>query len=132
MSTRFDVPTASAGADGYRRQFSSWKRERPFWGGVLLIVSGLLIGIIPLDLAVKFALVPAEFAYIGLIFTVFVLLCGVFALAQPELASFFGVAGMLIAVASIFGALGGFVIGSIVGVAGGSLCVAWEPPAETE
>ncbi|WP_254544570.1 DUF6114 domain-containing protein [Halomarina pelagica] len=130
MSTRFDVPTV--GADGYRRQFGSWKRDRPFWGGVLLIVSALIIGIIPLDLALKFALVPVEFAYIGLIFTVFVLLCGVFALAQPKLASFFGVAGMLIAIASIFGALGGFVVGTIVGIAGGALCVAWEPPADGE
>lgn len=114
----------------YRSRFGSWKRQRPFWGGLLLVLSGLVIAIIPLDLALKFALVPTDFAFVGLIFAIFVVLSGVFALYQPQLAGFFGAAGILVAIVSIFGALGGFVIGTLVGILGGSLCVAWEPPAE--
>ncbi|WP_254535103.1 DUF6114 domain-containing protein [Halomarina litorea] len=114
----------------YRSRFGAWKRQRPFWGGSLLVLSGLIIAIIPLDLALKFALVPTDFAFVGLIFAVFVVLSGVFALYQPQFAGFFGAAGILVAIISIFGALGGFVVGTLVGILGGSLCVAWEPPRE--
>lgn len=114
----------------YRSRFGAWKRQRPFWGGVLLTLSGLIIAIIPLDLALKFALVPTDFAFVGLIFAIFVVLSGVFALYQPQFAGFFGAAGILVAIVSIFGALGGFVVGTLVGILGGSLCVAWEPPRE--
>ena len=115
-------------AAGYRARFQTWKRARPFWGGLLLTLSGLVIGIIPLDLAIAFALIPTEFAFVGLIFAIFVVLCGVFALVKPELADFFGAAGMLISIISIFGALGGFVVGTLLGILGGSLCIAWTGP----
>ncbi|MFD1515008.1 DUF6114 domain-containing protein [Halomarina rubra] len=117
-------------AASYRSRWQSWKHDRPFWGGVLLTLSGLVIGIIPLDLAMKFALIPTEFAFVGLIFAVFVVLCGLFALAKPELAEFFGAAGMLISIISIFGALGGFVVGTLLGILGGALCIAWVHPSE--
>ncbi|MFC5972802.1 DUF6114 domain-containing protein [Halomarina salina] len=117
-------------AAGYRSRFQTWKRARPFWGGLLLTLSGLVIGIIPMDLAMKFALIPTEFAFVGLIFAIFVVLCGLFALAKPPLAEFFGAAGMLISIISIFGALGGFVVGTVLGILGGSLCIAWVGPDE--
>ena len=125
-SVRQSKPVRTAA--GYRSRFQAWKSARPFWGGVLLTLSGLVIGIIPMDLAMKFALIPTEFAFVGLIFAIFVVLCGLFALAKPQLAEFFGAAGMLISIISIFGALGGFVVGTLLGILGGSLCVAWVGP----
>lgn len=111
-----------------RERFAAWRRNRPFWGGVTLTSAGLVIGIIPLDLALTFALVPTSFAFVGLIFAVFVALCGVFSVLQPRFASFFGAAGILLSVASLFGALGGFGIGTILGITGGALCVSWVHP----
>ncbi len=115
-----------------RGRFANWRRDRPFWGGFTLTLAGLVIGIIPLDLALKFALIPTSFAFVGLVFAVFVVLCGVFATVQPQFASFFGAAGILLSVASLFGALGGFGVGTILGITGGSLCVAWVHPEEIE
>lgn len=112
----------------YRSNFASWRHERPFWGALLVILAGLVIGIIPAQLAITFALVPSTFMFAGLVFAVFVFLSGVFALLRPELAEFFGAAGILLSVASIFGALGGFGVGMLLGTVGGALCVAWERP----
>ncbi|MGA9400852.1 DUF6114 domain-containing protein [Haladaptatus sp.] len=116
----------------YRTRFASWRHDRPFWGALLVILAGLVIGIIPAQLAITFALVPSTFMFAGLVFAVFVFLSGVFALLRPEFAEFFGAAGILLSIASIFGALGGFGVGMILGTLGGALCVAWEPPETTE
>ncbi|WP_458209117.1 DUF6114 domain-containing protein [Haladaptatus sp. NG-SE-30] len=116
----------------YRSRFASWRHKRPFWGGLLVLLGGLVIGIIPAELAMKFALVPSTFMFAGLVFAVFVTLCGIFALLRPEFAEFFGAAGILLSIASIIGALGGFGIGMMLGVLGGAMCVAWEGPTEVE
>ncbi|WP_458185562.1 DUF6114 domain-containing protein [Haladaptatus sp. NG-WS-4] len=127
MSTTYGSQFAS-----YRSQFASWRHERPFWGGIFVLLGGLIIGIIPAELAINFALVPSMFMFAGLVFAVFVILCGAFALLKPEFAEFFGAAGILLSIASIVGALGGFGIGMMFGVIGGAMCVAWEGPSETE
>lgn len=116
----------------YRARFADWRSERPFWGGVIMILAGTLIGYIPLNLAMSVPLVPSHFAYAGLIFAVVVVLCGAFAIVQPTLATFFGIVGILVSIISIFGALGGFGIGTLLGILGGSLIVAWETPGERE
>ena len=113
-----------------RQRFAAWRRERPFWGGVLLLLAGLVIAYIPLNLALSIPLIPNHFAYIGLVFAAFVILCGIFTIVQPELANFFAAAGILLSIASIFGALGGFGIGTFLGILGGSLVIAWEHPDE--
>mgnify|MGYP000197383729 CR=1 FL=1 len=69
---------------------------------------------------------------LALVFAVFVVLSGVFAILQPQFAAYFGAVGILVSVASLFGALGGFGIGTILGIVGGSLCVAWVHPDDVE
>lgn len=132
MSTANSLTQVRQGATERRERFSDWRSERPFWGGLLLAIAGLVIGIIPADLAVTFAMVPGTFAVVGLIFAILIFLCGVFALAKPELASFFGLAGILLSVASILGALGGFIVGTLLGAFAGSLCVAWKHPKDRQ
>lgn len=117
-------------AGTHRKRFAAWRRERPFWGGAIMTLAGLLIGYIPFNLARSVGLVPSTFAYAGFIFSVFVILCGVFSIIQPDLRLFFGTAGIILAILSIFGALGGFGIGTLLGILGGSLIIAWEPPTE--
>lgn len=113
---------------GWQYRFANWRQERPFWGGTLLVLAGFIIGYIPYSLAMNMPLVPSHFAFVGLVFAIFVVLCGIFTIAQPQLRLFFGAAGILLAIASIFGALGGFGLGTILGILGGSLVIAWEPP----
>ncbi|WP_435332995.1 DUF6114 domain-containing protein [Haloarchaeobius sp. TZWWS8] len=115
-----------------RERFAAWRAERPFWGGAVLTLGGLIIGIIPLDLALRFTLVPNHFGFVGLIFAILVTICGLTATFKPELSTPAGATGILFSLASLFGALGGFLIGMFLGALGGSLCVAWRPPAELE
>lgn len=112
----------------WRRQFAAWRRGRPFAGGVLLCVAGLLIAWVPLQFATEVMLVAGELAAIGLAFAGFVFLTGVFALLRPAQSSVFGAAGVLLSILSLFGALGGLLVGMLVGIVGGNLCIAWEPP----
>ncbi|MDZ7730123.1 MAG: DUF6114 domain-containing protein [Natrialbaceae archaeon] len=115
-----------------RQQFAEWRRSRPFWGGVIMMLAGFVIGYIPVNLAMSIGLIPTDFGMMGLLFAIFVVLCGLFAVIQPNLATFFGSAGILLSITSIFGALGGFGIGTLLGILGGSLIIAWEPADVTE
>ena len=114
------------------RRFAAWRRACPFWGGLTLTFGGLVIGAVPFDAARRFALVPGHFAFVGIIFAVLVILCGLFTLARPEFASFFGATGILMSIVSIFGALGGLFVGTLLSILGGSMCIAWVPPEQHE
>lgn len=132
MAVSDSLPNVQAEVTERRKRFARWRRGRPFWGGSLLVLAGLIIGVIPADLAITFAMIPGTFAFVGLIFATFILLCGVFAVKLPQLSSFFGLAGILLSIVSILGALGGFLVGTLLGTLAGSLCVAWDPPQSTD
>jgi hypothetical protein len=119
------VATADTSSGGFRR----WRRSRPFWGGLLLLISGLelflsanlTIG----DLAVHFG--PEGF--LSYLLPLLLVLCGTLTWLTPGQRLFYGILGMLTAVYSLVGLnLGGFGIGMLIGILGGSLTVAWGPP----
>lgn len=111
-----------------RPAFARWRRQRPFTGGVLLILAGLVIGYVPSQFAGALFLLGKSFTMIGVIFAVLVLMCGVMAITSPEYADLVGTAGVVFSILSIFGALGGFGIGLLLGVVGGNLAASWKPP----
>lgn len=106
---------------------SEWRADRPFWGGTILTVAGLVIAVVPLTLAVQFGMGTTRYVLVGLSSAVFVSLSGIVSLLRPDRADSLGAVGILFAVASIFGALGGFGLGTLLGMVGGSLCIAWAP-----
>jgi hypothetical protein len=108
--------------------FIEWKRQRPFWGGVLLMLAGAAIAYVPLQFATELAVIGGSFTVIGLVFAVLVFLIGSFVLVRPEVSTVLGVAGIAFSILSIFGALGGLFIGMLLGIAGGNLCIAWQNP----
>ncbi|MEG6574936.1 DUF6114 domain-containing protein [Caldibacillus debilis] len=110
-------------AEGGR--FARWKNERPFWGGVLSILSALVILYIPLHLY-AIAFIPGTFVFIGFLFGGLLLILGIFSLIYPQFSTVFGVIVIFLSVLSIMGALGGFLIGTILGIVSGSLLVGWE------
>ncbi|WP_424019575.1 DUF6114 domain-containing protein [Halorientalis pallida] len=57
-------------------------------------------------------------------------LVGVAAHLQPSFTTELGVVAIGLSLLSVFGALGGLVVGLLLGVVGGSLCVAWKPSTE--
>lgn len=128
------MPVASssddaAGARSRRERFRMWRHDRPFAGGILLMLAGLLIGYVPMQFAFELLLVGGSYTYIGLFWAVTVFLTGAFVLYRPEFSTIFGVLGVVLSILSLLGALGGLLLGMIVGIVGGNLCVAWSHPA---
>jgi hypothetical protein len=112
--------------------FDAWRRERPFWGGTLLLVAGLLTAYLPAAYDEFLLFTAGSFTAPALLFGGSLALCGVLVFAVPSLSSVFGGLGILVATVSLFGALGGFGIGSVLGGIGGVLAFAWTAPDESD
>ncbi|ATY85377.1 hypothetical protein CVV65_10945 [Kyrpidia spormannii] len=101
-------------------------RRRPRAGLTLVTLAGLLIVWIPANLY-WLAFVPGSFAFAGLLFGSLVLACGVVGWIMPRYVRLLGVFAIIVSILSIIGALGGMIIGMLLGIIGGALCVAWSP-----
>jgi hypothetical protein len=121
--------SGSSGGNGTigtrRARFDRWRRGRPFAGGALLVVASLVIAWIPINIAPDTILIGQTLSPIGLLFAALVFLCGIFALTRPGNADIFGIFGVLFSIFSLYGALGGFFVGTALGIIGGVLCYAW-------
>lgn len=124
------VGSAKSEVDDRLRRFQTWRSERPFWGGVLLCLAGIVIGWVPAQFLGELMFIGGTFTVIGMVFAALVFLSGVFVLYRPELSTVLGVTGIALSILSLFGALGGLLVGMIVGIVGGNLCIAWKPPEE--
>ncbi|MEV4703083.1 DUF6114 domain-containing protein [Actinoplanes sp. NPDC049316] len=108
--------------------FRLWRRSRPFWGGLLLVLAGLelfLSANLTLgDLQVHFG--PQGF--LSYLLPLILLLCGVLTWVSPGQRLFYGILGLLTAVYTLIGLnFGGFGLGMLLGIFGGALVLAWSP-----
>jgi hypothetical protein len=112
-------------------RFSEWRAVRPFLGGVLLALGGVIIA-----LAMIFSSegIPARTSPvpIALIAAAVVFLCGIFALAKPGLSGLLGVAGIVSVVVTLVGTPFSAILGILLSILGGNLCYAWQPDGDTE
>ncbi|MED5072746.1 DUF6114 domain-containing protein [Anoxybacillus geothermalis] len=106
--------------------FGRWRKRRPFWGATFLLLSSLVILWIPMQLY-EISLVPGSMVFAGFFLGGMVMLMGILSYAMPRLSTLLGIIGMFSAILSIMGALGGFLVGTILGIIGGALCIAWRP-----
>lgn len=106
--------------------FKNWRARRPFWGGLLCMISGLIILWVPAQLY-EVAATPGSMIVVGLLLGGITLLMGVLSYIMPKLSTLLGILAILASTLSIMGALGGFLIGTILGIIGGSFCIAWKP-----
>jgi VIT1/CCC1 family predicted Fe2+/Mn2+ transporter len=109
-----------------RKKFKNWRAKRPFTGGILCILSGIIILWVPAQLY-EVAAAPGSMIVVGLLLGGLTLLMGVLSFIMPKLSTLLGTIAILTASLSIMGALGGFLIGTILGIIGGSFCIAWKP-----
>ncbi|NKZ01836.1 DUF6114 domain-containing protein [Nocardiopsis alborubida] len=117
---------------GGRARFRNWRRGRPFWGGLLLVVAGVELLVAP---AAQSLILPIDLiAYTGIagvsgpLIAVLLVTLGVLSWFQPAQHLFFGVVGLMLALVSfVTSNFGGFVIGMLLGIVGGSLVFAWAP-----
>ncbi|MEV7965734.1 DUF6114 domain-containing protein [Sphaerisporangium sp. NPDC088356] len=106
----------------------SWRRSRPFWGGLLTLLAGLELLSIPL--AVNALPLVIHSAQAGLIYLISIamIILGVLIWSQPAQRIFLGVMASLLSIMSILYAnIGGFLLGMILGLFGGALSAAWTP-----
>lgn len=114
-----------------RATFSGWREQRPFWGGLFLLLSGLELFLSAnLQLALEVHFGPTGF--LSYVIPAMLVLCGVLTWLSPGQRLFYGILGTLTALYSIIGLnLGGFFLGMVLGVVGGGLAAAWSPAAGT-
>lgn len=105
-------------------KFARWRNSRPFWGATLILLAGLAVLYIPIQLY-AIAFIPGSLVFVGFLFGGLMVLIGALAYIYPQFSTVFGVITIFLSVLSIMGALGGFIIGTILGIIGGALCVGW-------
>jgi ABC-type uncharacterized transport system permease subunit len=116
-------------AFGRRARFSRWRRDRPFWGATLLVASGLLL-LLPAYTTFHVGDVLITISTISgvstLLLGALMVLCGVASLLRPSVKLPAGVSAMIIALVALPAAnFGGFIIGTLLGIVGASLVLAW-------
>ncbi len=115
--------------------FGRWRRGRPFWGGLFLVVSGLEFYV-----SAHMDLMPVKVSFgsqgfLSWVIPLGLLLCGLLVWLTPAQRIFYGILGATVSVAALIGLnLGGFFVGMLLGIVGGALAFSWTPvaPVETE
>lgn len=111
------------------QRFRSWRRNRPFWAGVLLIASGLVILAPPFaalhlgDLVISLSTLGGASA---LIIGAMLIVIGISVWVRPQFRLPAGIAAGLLALVSLPAAnLGGLIIGMLLGLIGAALAISW-------
>jgi hypothetical protein len=109
-----------------RERFKNWRARRPFWGAALCFLSGLIILYVPAQLY-ELAATPGSTLFAGFFLGGLTLLMGILSFTMPRLSTLLGILAIFASVLSILGALGGLFVGTILGIIGGSMLIAWKP-----
>jgi hypothetical protein len=119
---------------GAWRSAADWRRSRPFWGGVLLVAAGAELLLIPLpEHSLGLIMHIGTGGVLGILIGALLIACAFLLWFQPQHRVFYSVAAVLLAIAALVASnLGGFVVGTFLGVLGGSLGFAWMPGAAGE
>jgi Family of unknown function (DUF6114) len=122
------VSVAALASAGWAR-FRSWRRARPFWAGLFLLVAGAEILIIPLPMhSMGLILHIGTGGVLGILIGAILIAAALLLWFHPVQHIFYSIVAVLLAVAALIATnLGGFLIGTILGVIGGSLGFAWTP-----
>ena len=116
-----------------RARWQAWRRSRPFWGGLLLILAGLELVLLPLSgLLVHGSLKLVIYIGIGGVFGVLIgallIAAGTALLVNPGHRSFYGIVGVVLGIVSFPASnLGGLFLGMLLAIIGGALGYAWSP-----
>lgn len=104
--------------------------DRPYLGSGLMIVAGALVLLVTYQFTLELMLMGGLFTAVGFVWGALMVGTGVLALADPRLSTAAGIGGIAFSILSILGALGGMLVGIVVGIVGGSLLISWQPESE--
>ncbi|MER7509848.1 DUF6114 domain-containing protein [Streptomyces lavendulae] len=114
------------------RRLRTWRRTRPFWGGLLLVLGGAELLLVPLSpVTVLVSLGPGGIAAIGI--GAALIAAGLFLWCVPQARAYVSVHALLLSVLSFVATnLGGFLVGMLLGIAGSALAFGWTPVTARE
>lgn len=111
--------------DSARRWFRAWRRTRPFWGGLWTILAGAEI-IRMMSFSIGIALTGGWSYSAGYVMGGGLVLFGLVAWIAPFYKSLAGIVAFLIALGAFPTAnLGGYLLGSVLGIVGSSMIWSW-------
>ncbi|MFE6499470.1 DUF6114 domain-containing protein [Kitasatospora sp. NPDC057738] len=123
-------------AQWLRRVFRTFRRTRPYYGGLLAMIAGVPIMYFPyakLSLGGMTVAMATTAGAGSLIIGVLLVVLGLTAWFQPAVRVFAGIATTLLTLVSIpVSNLGGFGLALLPGLIGGGLMVSWAPLPEAE
>ncbi|MBB5121144.1 DUF6114 domain-containing protein [Streptomyces eurocidicus] len=104
-----------------------WRKGRPFWGGLACVLAGAeicAIPLAPLKIMIHQGIAGIPSILMGLI----MIIMGLTAWFTPHYRALAGILTVLIAAAAlVMSNLGGFLIGTLLGIVGGGMIFAWQP-----
>ncbi len=109
-------------------ELHDWSGQRPWLGGTLATLGGLSIAILPnQDFTV--VVLPGIAGLSGFLLGGLITACGLYMIFSPALHGILGIAAILLSLVSFVSAnIGGYLIGMLLGIIGGSVGFAWAPP----
>ncbi|GHB59772.1 hypothetical protein GCM10010347_32220 [Streptomyces cirratus] len=129
LSARRNGRRPSWRGQGRRPSWRRWRRGRPFWGGLAAIAAGAWICVLPLA-PLKIMLQQGVAGIPSVLMGIVMIVLGLTAWFAPQQRTLAGVLTTLIATAAlVLSNLGGFLIGTLLGILGGGLIFAWQPYA---
>lgn len=106
----------------------AWSGQRPWLGGLITTLGGLAIAVLP-NKGFTVIVLPGVAGLSGFLLGGLIIACGMFMLFSPHLHGILGIATVLLSLVSFVTTnIGGYVIGLLLGIAGGSVGFAWVPP----
>lgn len=129
------LPAAEASGEESKpsvwQRFRRWRSGRPFIPGLLLILSGIIIAApayITIHISDLLVMISTISGVSTLLIGVLLVMFGLGAWFQPATSNYVGVLGIIVAIIALpTSNLGGFVIGSLLGIIGGAFTFAWQP-----
>ncbi|MEU2790960.1 DUF6114 domain-containing protein [Streptomyces sp. NPDC007100] len=115
-----------------RAAFRAWRRTRPFWAGLLLVLGGAELLLVPLSpLTVLISLGLGGLAAIGIGLALIV--AGLFLWLRPAAHHYVSLHALILSVLSFAATnLGGFLVGMGLGIAGSAMGFGWTPVREED
>ncbi|NUO58000.1 MAG: hypothetical protein HOV71_07385 [Hamadaea sp.] len=129
-TTAVEQPSPAVRADppSVWQRFRTWRRARPFWGGLLAILAGVeiyastqtSIGDIVLKVGVE--------GFQAYLIPLMLVLAGFLAWFTPAQRAFYGIISAFISVYALIGVnFGGWILGTLLGMTAGALIFSWSP-----
>ena len=107
--------------------FAEWRRTRPFWGGLFLLIGAVPIFVLPLA-PIGLLIASGVGGISGLLIGAIMAVLALSLWFTPQTRVIAGVIGVLVALAAFpLSNLGGLFAGSVLGVVGGAMGASWAP-----